>query len=68
LGTDPVFATKKSLVSHLTQETDPKKWAEMGFKEGEVTSGRVWVWKYNFVLATVEEVEALKKRQTYIKN
>lgn len=43
--------------------TDPQKWVEMGFKEGEVVTGRVWVWTYNFVLPTLEEVEALKKRQ-----
>ena len=60
MGTDPVFATKKSLVSDVLPETDPAKWAEMGFKEGEVATGRVWVWKYNFILPTVEEVTALK--------
>ena len=61
LGTDPVFATKKSLVSDVIEEKDPKRWAEMGFKDGEVTSGRVWVWTYNFVLASEEEVNALKQ-------
>ena len=35
----------------------------MGFKEGDVTTGRVWVWKYDFVLATKSEVEELKKRK-----
>ncbi|KDQ59810.1 hypothetical protein JAAARDRAFT_153891 [Jaapia argillacea MUCL 33604] len=62
LGTDPVFATKKSLISEVVQETDPKRWLEMGFKEGEVKSGRVWVWKYDFVLPTVEEVNQLKAK------
>ena len=33
----------------------------MGFKEGEVHGGRVWLWEYNFVLPTVEEVAELKK-------
>ncbi|RPD78240.1 aromatic compound dioxygenase [Lentinus tigrinus ALCF2SS1-7] len=61
LGTDPVFATKKSLICQLTEERDPKRWAEMGFKEGEVHGGRVWVWQYNFVLPTVDEVAELKK-------
>ena len=56
-----MFATKKSLVCHLTQEVDPKKWSEMGFKDGEVKTGRVWVWTYDFVLASVKEVEALKE-------
>lgn len=61
LGTDPVFATKKSLVSDLHEEHDPRKWSEMGFSEGEVKTGRVWVWTYGFVLPTVDEVETLKK-------
>ncbi|KAI0088763.1 aromatic compound dioxygenase [Irpex rosettiformis] len=61
LGTDPVFATKKSLVSEVKEEKDPKKWEEMGFKSEEVLSGRVWVWTYNFVLASDAEVDALKK-------
>jgi len=60
LGTDIAFATKKSLVSDVVEETDAKKWAEMGFKDGEVKNGRVWVWKYDFVLPTTAEVEALK--------
>lgn len=62
LGTDPVFATKKSLVSDVKEERDPQKWAQMGFKDGEVAAGRVWVWSYDFVLASVDEVEALKRR------
>ena len=33
----------------------------MGFKEGEVNGGRVWVWTYNFVLPTLEEVNRLKE-------
>ncbi|EJD02993.1 aromatic compound dioxygenase [Fomitiporia mediterranea MF3/22] len=62
LGTDPVFATKKSLVTRVVEETDPKKWEEMGFNPEEVKkgTGRVWVWKYDFVLPSVEEVEKLK--------
>jgi len=61
LGTDPVFATKKSLVTDLVEEKDPEKWTEMGFKEDEVQSGRVWIWSYNFVLPSVVEVEELKR-------
>lgn len=61
LGTDPVFATKKSLVSDVKEERDPQKWATMGFQPEEVTSGRVWIWSYDFVLASVEEVEELKQ-------
>ena len=65
LGTDPVFATKKSLICELEEVTDPKRWAEMGFKEGvvEKAGGKVWVWKYEFVLPTVEEVEELRKQR-----
>ncbi|KAI0694952.1 aromatic compound dioxygenase [Cytidiella melzeri] len=61
LGTDPVFATKKSLVSDVKEEKDPKKWTEMGFRADEVTTGRVWVWTYQFVLASEEEVNALQR-------
>ena len=64
LGTDPVFATKKSLICQLVEEHDPKAWANMGFKEGEVKNGRVWVWKFNFVLATIAEVEQARRLQT----
>ena len=68
LGTDPVFATKKSLVRQLEEVKDEKRWKEMGFSEEEVQkikqeSGRVWLWKFDFVLASVEEVEELKKRK-----
>lgn len=44
-------------------ETDPKKWAELGFDVEEVKkgAGRVWIWKFDFVLPTIEEVEELKK-------
>ena len=62
LGTDPVFATKKSLVSDVAEVKDSSKWTEMGFGEDEVTTGRVWHWKYDFVLASEEEVEALQKK------
>lgn len=61
LGTDPVFATKKSLICELKQEKDPKAWKGMGFKEGEVTNGRVWVWSYDFVLPTLKEVAEVKE-------
>ena len=62
MGTDPVFATKKSLVTQLREERDPQRWAEMGFNVEEVKSrgGRVWVWSYDFVLPTVEEVRVLR--------
>ncbi|TFK49563.1 aromatic compound dioxygenase [Heliocybe sulcata] len=63
LGTDPVFATKLSLICEVTPETDPKRWKEMGYKDGEVRNGRVWVWKYNFVLASLDEVRELKEQQ-----
>lgn len=36
LGTDPVFATKKSLICDLSEEKDAKKWGEMGWEAGEV--------------------------------
>ncbi|KAI5123963.1 hypothetical protein M0805_006375 [Coniferiporia weirii] len=62
LGTDPVFATKKSLVSDVLEERDPSAWRDMGFKTGEVRGGRVWIWRYNFVLPTIEEVEELKRK------
>lgn len=63
LGTDPVFATKKSLICDVKPETDPKRWAEMGYKRDEVRNGRVWVWKYDFVLASQDEVRELKELQ-----
>ena len=62
LGTDPVFATKKSLVSDVAEVKDSSKWTEMGFGKDEVTTGRVWHWKYDFVLASEEEVETLQKK------
>ena len=64
LGTDPVFATKKSLVTSLVEERDPAAWAQMGFSADEVRArgGRVWVWKYDFVLPTLEEVAELQKK------
>lgn len=63
MGTDPVFATRKSLICQVVDEKNPEKWKEMGFDAEEVKrrGGRVWVWKYNFVLASVEEVEKLKE-------
>ena len=66
LGTDPVFATKKSLICDLTTATDATEWKKLGYTDSEIEvikrgSGRVWIWKYDFVLPTIEEVEALKK-------
>ncbi|KAI0930370.1 hypothetical protein AcV5_007104 [Taiwanofungus camphoratus] len=63
LGTDPVFATKKSLICQIVEEHDPKRWKDMGFKDSEVKTGRVWVWKYQFVLPSVEEVQQFKRTQ-----
>ncbi|GJJ13846.1 hypothetical protein Clacol_008103 [Clathrus columnatus] len=63
LGTDPVFATKKSLICDLEEVKDEAEWRKMGFKEGDVPNRRVWVWKFNFVLPSVEEVENLKKQR-----
>ena len=64
MGTDPVFATKKSLVTQLREERDPQRWTEMGFSADDVRSrgGRVWVWSYDFVLPTVGEVEELQRK------
>ena len=58
-----MFATKKSLICELTEERDHARWAQMGFKEGEVRGGRVWVWKYDFVLPTVGQVETLRQER-----
>lgn len=65
LGTDPVFATKKSLVCELEEVKDENTWTEMGWTAEEVqkTGGRAWVWKYDFVLPTLQEVEVLKKQR-----
>lgn len=63
LGTDPVFATRKSLICDLLEEKDPKKWQEMGFETSELKDvSRVWVWKFEFVLPTIQQVKELKKR------
>lgn len=67
LGTDPVFATKSSLVCQVVEERDPKRWEAMGFKNREVTRGRVWVWSFGFVLASVEEVEEFKRQRAKAK-
>ena len=61
LGTDPVFATRRSLVAQVIQETDPNEWAKLGFEESDVPSGRVWLWKYDFVLPTISEVDDLRR-------
>lgn len=62
LGTDPVFATKKSLVTEVVEEKNSKKWEELGFSVDDVKKrgGRVWLWNYDFVLPSVKEVEQLK--------
>ena len=64
LGTDPVFATKKSLVTALREERDPAAWAAMGFDAADVRSrgGRVWVWSYDFVLPTLAERDWFESR------
>ncbi|TFK67283.1 aromatic compound dioxygenase [Pluteus cervinus] len=67
LGTDPVFATKKSLICDLEQDRNADNWKRMGFSDDEVqeigkTSGRVWLWRYNFVLPSVEAVKEFKER------
>ncbi|PCH43712.1 aromatic compound dioxygenase [Wolfiporia cocos MD-104 SS10] len=67
LGTDPVFATKKSLICQVVEERDPKRWKEMGFKDGEVSTGRVWVWNFDFILASVEEVKQFGRGRTKAK-
>ena len=36
LGTDPVFATRKSLICNLEQVTDSAKWVEWGFDKEDV--------------------------------
>ena len=48
-------------MTDLVEEKDPAKWKEMGFADGEVQTGRVWIWKYDLVLPSVEEVEQLNK-------
>jgi len=62
LGTDPVFATKKSLICHLEEVQDERRWAEMGWGREEVvkSGGKVWVWRYDFVLPTLEEVQDMR--------
>lgn len=66
LGTDPVFATRNALICELKEEKDISAWRRMGFSENEAldilnsSEARVWVWKYDFVLPTVEAVQELK--------
>jgi len=68
LGTDPVFATRKSLICELKEEKDISAWRKMGYPDNEALDilnspqARVWVWKYDFVLPTVEAVQDLKKQ------
>ncbi|EJD39194.1 aromatic compound dioxygenase [Auricularia subglabra TFB-10046 SS5] len=62
LGDDSVFATQPSLISHVKEDSDPASWADKGFKDGEVTGGRIWVWEYDFVLPTPEEMKEAKKK------
>jgi len=67
LGTDPVFATRKSLICELREEKDITGWRKMGYPENEALDilnspqARVWVWSYDFVLPTVEAVRQLKQ-------
>lgn len=110
LGTDPVFATKKSLICELREEKDQRKWVELGWEKDEVArrckeaqaqslvstntwlarseetwheyaanadvgtglqdkvQERVWKWNYAFVLASEEEVKALKAKQAKAAN
>jgi len=65
LGTDPVFATRRSLICELEKSGDAQKWKEWGFEEDEVKrrGGIVWVWRYAFVLATEEEVASDRERR-----
>lgn len=58
LGTDPVFATRRSLVCELKQIADPAEYTKWGWSSDEVQQrgGKVWLWQYHFVLATDEEV------------
>jgi len=70
LGTDPVFATRKSLICELKEEKDASVWREkMGYSNNEVLDvleskePRVWEWTYNFVLPSVESVKELKKER-----
>jgi len=66
LGTDPVFATRKSLICELREEKDISAWRKMGYSENEALDilnspePRVWVWTFDFVLPTVEAVQDLK--------
>jgi len=64
LGTDPVFATKKSLICQLEEIREKEEWAKMGWRNGEVqkNGGRAWIWRYDFVLPSVEEVASLKQK------
>ncbi|KZV65246.1 aromatic compound dioxygenase [Peniophora sp. CONT] len=65
LGTDPVFGTRKSLICDLEEVTDAAKWAEWGFDKEDVVKrgGRVWAWRYGFVLATVDEVKQEREKR-----
>lgn len=64
LGTDPVFATRKSLVCELKQEKDPKEYSKWGWSHEDVLKrgGNVWFWQYHFVLATEQEVVEERER------
>ncbi|KZV96886.1 aromatic compound dioxygenase [Exidia glandulosa HHB12029] len=64
LADDSVFATKRDLIADVSEDTNPSNWGTMGFNEAEVrkAGGRVWVWKFDFVLPTPDECEAAKKQ------
>ncbi|KIJ67452.1 hypothetical protein HYDPIDRAFT_84331 [Hydnomerulius pinastri MD-312] len=68
LGTDPVFATRKSLICQLEQVEEPSKWKAWGWSDQEVKKrgGKVWVWRYGFVLATENEVEQERARHKQV--
>jgi protocatechuate 3,4-dioxygenase beta subunit len=59
LGSDPVWATKRSLITDVEPVTDAARIAAFGFG---ADTPRVFLWKYDFVLATEAEVAALKQK------
>jgi protocatechuate 3,4-dioxygenase beta subunit len=66
LGTDPVFATRRSLICDLVQSAEPREWRAWGFDEADVRrrGGKVWVWRFDFVLASEEEVAEERQKRT----
>jgi protocatechuate 3,4-dioxygenase beta subunit len=59
LGSDPVWATKQSLISDLEEVNDEERIKGFGFAD---SVARVFLWKYDFVLASDAEVRELKKK------